>query len=294
MKPVKNKPAINLIVGADSLIGSGLLRDYLSTDNLTIGTSRRSISKRDKRVPLDLNSNISEWRPPGPVKTAYICAGVTSLTACNSDPNATARVNVSAVSELVRKLVDQGAFVVYISTNQVFDGTLPYCMPDMPFSPVTEYGRQKAETELNIRDLGDSVSIVRFTKILGPDYPLFSSWANALRAGKSVQPYSNMYMAPVPLAYAISALRIVGDKRISGTTQISGQTDISYAEAACIGSNVLKTDINLIKPVKVPRSGFSEAVLPFTTTLNTDRAISLFGAEPPDTIETVRAAFQTL
>lgn len=294
MNTIKIKPAINLIIGADGLIGKGLLTDYSNTNELAIGTSRRSDQYEKNRILLDLNSNISDWEISMPVKTAYICAGVTNLEACNSNPNATARVNVSAISELVRKLVKHGAFVIYLSSNQVFDGSGSYYMPEAPFSPVTEYGRQKAETERNIREMGDSVAIVRFTKILGPEYPLFLSWVKTLRAGKPVHPFSDMHMAPVHLSSAISILRLIGDRHISGIVQVSGHCDISYAEAAYIGSEILEIDPDLIQPVKASQSGYSSAVIPNNTTLNIDRIKSVLGVEPPDSRRTIKTVFQSL
>ena len=78
-------------------------------------------------------------------------------------------------------------------------------MPEEPLSPITEYGRQKAEVERRISKLGSSVSIVRFTKILGQVYPLFSSWLKTLQENKPIHPFSDMYMAPVDLVEPVEA-----------------------------------------------------------------------------------------
>ncbi len=50
-------------------------------------------------------------------------------------------------SLLIKRLVAVGIFVVFISSNAVFDGTIPFVRADQPVNPKTAYGRQKAAAE---------------------------------------------------------------------------------------------------------------------------------------------------
>jgi dTDP-4-dehydrorhamnose reductase len=256
-----------------------------------VGTTRRQEALDESHVYLDLSEDVTEWRCPWPVSVVVLCAAETKLDACRRDPVGTARVNVEAVSVLVKNLVAQGAFVIYLSSNRVFDGSVPHCKPDAPISPVTEYGRQKAETERLISQWGVSVAIVRFTKILGAATPLFCAWGRALKNGDRIHPPSDIYMSPVPLTCAVSVLRLVGDLRLPGILQVSGSCDVSYADAARFGARLLKADSSLVQPVEVSTSGSLLEPEPAYTALNIDRLKATLGIVPPDVEWTIEKTF---
>ena len=289
--PMEDARPVTLIVGSDSLIGGALMAHLQRTGERVVGTTRRREAVDESRLYLDLSKDVEGWQCPWPVAVAVVCAGVTKLDTCRRNPVVTARVNVLGVSALVKNLVARGAFVIYLSSNQVFDGSVPYRPPDHPVSPVTEYGRQKAEAERQISQWGDSVAIVRFTKVLGPTIPLFSEWSEALRKGEIIQPFSDMYMAPVPLSCAVSVLRFVADLRLPGILQVSGNRDVSYAEAAHLGARILGVDTSLVQPVEASQSGRYTGLVPANTTLNIERLKSVLGIEPPDVQLTVEMAF---
>jgi len=279
-----------LIVGGDSLIGSALVEHLQRTNVPVIETTRRREAVSEANLYLDLSQDVEDWQCPWPIDVAVVCAGITKLHSCKSNPVETARVNVQGVCTLVKNLVAQNTFVIYLSSNQVFDGSAPYRMPDDPISPMTEYGRQKAETDRQISQWGDSISIVRFTKVLGPKDALFSQWTEALRKGEAIRPFSDMFMAPVPLSCAVSVLKLIMDIRLPGITQVSGGQDISYEKAARYGAKKLQVDSSLIQPISAFQYGNFDFI-PNHTTLNFDRLKCVLGIEPPDVHWTIEMAF---
>jgi dTDP-4-dehydrorhamnose reductase len=280
-----------LVVGADSMVGGALIARLRQTGARVLGTTRRGENVSDKCLPLDLADDVRAWRPPQPVDVAMLCAGETRIQACKNNPTASAKVNVEGVSQLAQNLHREGTFVIYLSTNQVFDGSVPFRSPQEPTCPVTEYGRQKAEAERRLTDGGAAVVIVRFTKILGPRTPLFLTWADALRRGQSIQPYSDMTMAPVPLSSAVTVLLLVAERRLTGIFQVSGDKDISYEAAARIGAMAVGADQRLVQPVKVTQTNPDSEPVPLHTTLDTNILKSTFGVVPPGVQWTVETAF---
>jgi dTDP-4-dehydrorhamnose reductase len=247
----------------------------------------------DDCVYLDLTEDDGNWKSRFPISTATICAAITKAQACKDDPAYTAKVNVQGISSLIGNLVAAGAFVIFLSTNQVFDGERPFQLPNAPLSAVTEYGRQKAEVEHRLGQYGDSVAIVRFAKILGPHASLIPGWVQTLRAGKIIHPFTDMTMAPVPLSCAVTVLTLIGQLRLSGIIQVSGQEDITYAEAAHFGAEALGVDPQLIQPVKAAEQGAYTEPIPTYTTLNVDRLMETTGILPPSVHWTIRTAFAT-
>ena len=96
---------------------------------------------------LDLALPLDRWEPPTGTTAACIFAAIARVAACEADPKGSAHVNVTQTLALADRLLTRGIPVLYLSTNQVFDGTTPNVAPDASYSPVTEYGRQKVLAE---------------------------------------------------------------------------------------------------------------------------------------------------
>ncbi|RJR34094.1 MAG: NAD-dependent epimerase/dehydratase family protein [Deltaproteobacteria bacterium] len=283
--------AVTLIVGADSMIGQGLWSLLHCAGVRVAGTTRRPRPKEVPLVHLDLAKDLRNWRCPWPVAVAVICAGATRIDACQQDPEATALINVQGVITLIKCLVEEGVFVIYLSSNQVFDGSLPQRRPDEATCPITEYGRQKAEVERRLQDFGDQVAVMRLTKVLGPRPSLLTDWAQTLKEGRPIKAFADMGLAPIPLFCVVSALRLVADQRLPGILQISSQQDISYAEAAYYGAQVLGADRRLVQPVMASKSANYPYPVPTYSSLNSDRLRLALGITAPDVRQTLELAF---
>ena len=180
---------------------------------------------------LELTNSPECWSLPDSIGTAYLCAGITTHDACRQDPAGSRQVNVHRTVELARRLLAEGAFVVFPSTSLVFDGSTAYSDALRPVSPRTEYGRQKAEAERELLSL-PGTAVVRMSKVLGLDWPLGKKWRAALEGGLPIHPFSDMVMAPMSIDFAVDVLVKVGSAKAEGIHQISADHDIAYAEAA--------------------------------------------------------------
>jgi dTDP-4-dehydrorhamnose reductase len=273
------------------MVGNALITRLRQTGACVLGTTRQRENVGEKCIHLDLADDLRQWRPPQPVDVAILCAGETRLQNCKNDPAQTAKINVDGISQLAKNLQRAGAFVIYLSTNQVFDGSVPFRSPRDSRCPVTEYGRQKAEAERRIGEGGVACAIVRFTKILGPQNSLFATWADALRRGQRIQAYSDMMLAPVPLFCVVDILLLIAGRRLAGIFHVSGARDISYETAARIGAGALGADPRLVQPVKAAQNGFDSEPVPLHTKLDMDSLKSVFGIAPPDVLWTIETAF---
>jgi dTDP-4-dehydrorhamnose reductase len=284
-------PGAILIVGRDSLIGRSLLLRLREAGQTVIGTTRRPESSSPPDMMLDLAGDPASWQCPESVNVAVLCAGVTKIAGCRANPEDSARINVDALVALAERLASRGTFVVYLSTNHVFDGTRPFVRADDPISPATEYGRQKAEAEGRIRALDRLAAIVRFTKVLGSGDPLFSQWSVALKNSQVIHPFSDMFMAPVPVACAVTVLCLVALTRQPGIWQVSGDRDISYAEAARLGAASLRVSDALVQPIPMAQAISGAGQPPRNTTLDIERIRTELGIEPPRVTWSVSKAF---
>lgn len=287
----RNQKPFTLVVGADSVIGGSLLESLQRSGQPVIGTTRRKETVNQLRPYLDLSEESLNWTDPRQVETAILCAGTTSLEDCRTDPAGSKRINVESTCMLAEQLISQGAFVIFLSSSLVFDGSTPHPSITEPVSPVTEYGSQKAEAERRINQISDSTAIVRFTKILGPKIPLFESWVQTLKNEEVIHPFKDMYFAPVPLFTAVSVLELVCQHRLSGILQVSGERDVSYADSAHVAACLLNVDSGLVQPIKASESGKDLEDVGVFSALNVDRLKSTLGIQPPLISWTLESAF---
>ena len=262
--------------GSDGQIGRAL-RTALPQAG---GTSRRRPAAAGQ-VFFDLAADPADWVLPADISTAYVCAAWTSLEACRRDPRASAHINVTRTVELAGRLAAQGAFVVFLSTNLVYDGALPYRpAADRP-CPQTEYGRQKAEAERRLLALGPAAAIVRLTKVIPPGWPLFQRWRTAWSSGQPIQPLSDLVLAPLSLPFVVQALSMIGARRLGGFFQLSGERDLSYADAAQLLARRRGVPPRLIQPVTAAEAGLALEAQPVHTTLADTRVRQELNLTPP-------------
>lgn len=215
----------SLVIGADAVIGAALYAMLKAGKHDVIGTSRGS----GFDLALDLADSKS-WPALPPADVAYICAAVSKLDDCEKNPEAAHRVNVEGTSALIERLQARGTFCVFLSSNHVFDGTKPQRAPDDAPCPVNEYGRQKAATERAAQAAG--AAILRLTKVIVKGDPRIRSWYAALKEGKEVSAFDDIFLAPVTLGNALAAMLDIGAAHAPGIYQISGSEDFSYFDLA--------------------------------------------------------------
>ncbi|MBI4575104.1 MAG: sugar nucleotide-binding protein [Planctomycetes bacterium] len=270
-----------LVAGADGLLGGALVEAWTRAGARVLGTSRRAPRGVDGRPRLDLAEEGCEGRLPGPVGLAYLCAAVTDLAACERDPAGTGRVNVDATVRLARVLASQGAFVVFPSTNLVFDGTVPHRRVSDPSCPALEYGRQKARVESALQDLGTSAAVLRLGKVVGPRTEPFASWVRALRRGEPVEAFVDKVCAPLALDDAIGVLRALGERRMAGTYQATAAADLRYDEAASSLARRVGAPVDRVRPVRGAERGVAEALRPAHTALDPGALAAVLGWSRP-------------
>lgn len=87
-----------------------------------------------------------------------------------ADEATSRRLNVDATEALARWTASRpGAYLAYVSSDYVFDGTSPPYQPDTPVHPVNAYGRSKADGEVVVRDHASGQSGILRVPILYGD-----------------------------------------------------------------------------------------------------------------------------
>ncbi len=270
-----------LVVGGDGLVGAGLTRHLTALGVEVVATTRR----RDGPLFLDVAAAADSLPALPRVDAAVLCAGVARLADCDRDPAGSRRVNVDGIVGIAAALVGQGAYVLHLSSDKVFDGQISQRRRDEPVCPLTRYGEQKVAAEAGILALAGDVGVLRLSKVLAPSLPLLNDWATALRAGTQVAPFTDMYLAPISLDLVCTLITHLLRARAVGIYQCSGAADHSYVDLATCLARHLSADPDFIAPC---RSGLDPTALSPNTTLDMSVEVERFGIGQPAFDDVIR------
>jgi dTDP-4-dehydrorhamnose reductase len=142
-----------LVTGAQGQVGRCLLASA-PTGVTTIGLTRAQLDVGDADA---VNRALEQHRP----SVIINAAAYTAVDRAETEVEAARRVNGQGPRHLARAAGAQGARLLHISTDFVFDGRagVPYA-PDAPTAPLGVYGLTKLEGEQAVRELLPQASVV--------------------------------------------------------------------------------------------------------------------------------------
>jgi dTDP-4-dehydrorhamnose reductase len=274
-----------LLVGGDSEIGAAT-KAFLAGQRHPVAATTRRVDRASADRPwLDLAAPLDAWEPPAGTRSACIFAAIARLAACAADPVGTAHVNVTQTLTLIERLFARGIHVLFLSTNQVFDGSIPHAPADAPASPISEYGRQKVRVEAALREhirLGAPAAILRLSKVVSRGMPLIADWITGLSAGREIRAFNDMTLAPVPTEMVSAAVGALLQDQVTGIYQLTGPRDVSYAEVGRFVAGHLDADPALVREISALEAGLPNGATPRHTTLDSSALRERYGLDVPD------------
>ena len=269
--------AIHLVIGANGGIGRPLMQ-RLSRNSEAIGTSRSAVRLGSGLVHLDLGDSRT-WSIRCRPTRAWFLAAVTSQKICREQPDLAYRINVEQTRLLTDRLLMQGMFVVFPSTNLVLPGIAVDERSDTPRQPQSAYAQLKTLVEEHLEGAGRQAAIVRLSKVLTPTTPLICDWIEALRLGRPVRAFNDLVISPISMRYAVEALAVIGESGEGGVWQISGSEELSYAAVAKHIAVALGRDPSLVQAVASTEVGIGLDARPKHARLDASRFQRRFGIE---------------
>ncbi|HMG40630.1 MAG TPA: dTDP-4-dehydrorhamnose reductase [Acidimicrobiales bacterium] len=155
----------------------------------------------------------------------------TAVDACESDPDRAYRVNALGtrwVADAARRV---GAYLSYVSTDYVFDGTkaTPYVEWDAT-NPQSVYGRSKLGGEHEVLAHAPGASIVRTSWVCGEHGHNMVKTVLALADRPELAFVDDQRGCPTFTADLAVALRRLAASRIGGTFHVTNQGAVSWYE----------------------------------------------------------------
>ncbi|MDA0737972.1 MAG: SDR family oxidoreductase [Nitrospirae bacterium] len=196
-------------------------------------------------------------------------------TACSNQSQDNLHSILPAAHNLVRAAVTINARFIHISTDLVFDGAHgPYTEEATP-SPLSEYGKAKAESEDIVLTHDPKALVVRPSLIYGID-PIDHQTRWLLHGIDEQQPvtlFTDEFRSPIWVNTLCLALLELANHSVTGILHLAGDQDINRWEFGLAMLTMLKrsTPPNVV-PSTIQESGL---VRPHNLTLDTSKAQSL-------------------
>jgi dTDP-4-dehydrorhamnose reductase len=286
-----------LLIGGDTEIGAATCRALTAAGRPVAATTRRPERVTADRPLLDLARPLDDWQPPAGTRSACVFAAIARLAACAGDPAGSAHINVTQTLAVIERLLVRDIHVVFLSTNQVFDGKTPNVAPEARTCPMSEYGRQKARTEAVMGEYmarGAPVAILRLAKVASPGMALIKEWVDALTSGKPIHAFHDMTMAPTPTGLVMAAIEALMADRAQGIYQLTGPRDVIYSEIGRFLAGRLGADPRLVTESSARDAGLPEGANPPHTTLDSSRLRHRYGLEVPDAWDVIKTLDERL
>jgi len=175
------------------------------------------------------------------------CAAFTNVDGAQSQSPLAHRVNGEAVGRLGQLARETGTWVLHVSTDFVFDGTLdrPYREGDPPH-PINEYGKSKLAGEVLLQESGCARCIVRLEWTYGRHGRSFiTKLVERARTTKALDVVSDQVGSPTATAEAAQAFCALVDRRVEGLFHFASAGYVSRYDMAAFVFDHLGLEVQL-------------------------------------------------
>lgn len=242
------------IIGASGYIGSHLLKKYREVFPDCIGTGFSQV--KQGLTPFDLchpDIDALKLKETGH-EAVLIASAKPNIGWCESHPEASYALNVKGTLELVEQLDKQSIPVIFYSTDYVFNGEEGQYTDRSPTSPVTEYGRQKAEVERELPNITNNYTILRLSKIYGTawkDNTLIDGLAADLINGKTLTVATDQFFSPTHVDDVVAMTLFSQEKGLTGLYNLCNSRPYSRYQIARLLVDALGVSASLLKTVSL-------------------------------------------
>ena len=254
-----------LVTGAGGQFGSVLLRELVDRDPSALGLISPSgpapFVGETVRVDLTDRDALAEVVRGARPAVIIHAAALTNVSAAFEDPALATQMNVDTTVRLAELAGEVGARFVFVSTDLVFDGTrAPYGEGAAP-SPLSIYGRTKAEAERLVLQFTGAL-IVRPPLMYGlpaaPRETTFVNQLSAIRDGNALRLFEDEFRTPIALIDAARSIIHAAQSDHVGVLHVAGPERLSRLEMGRLAAHALgRSDRNII-PTRQREMQFAE------------------------------------
>lgn len=283
------------MTGMGGVLGLGASAHAPQAIHVIAGQNRPPAWPVTPAVRVDLAARGELARIMGELRPGVVihAACVSRAADCEQQPQHADLVNVQAVEELLASAILADSFVVYVSTEQVFDGYAERYFEDSPVSPRTVYGSTKAAAERRVLEFGGAV--VRLPLLLGGTagpgrMGADTAVVQAAQSGKPMSLFTDEIRTPVHVDFVAPMLWKIARQRHRGIFHLAGAQAVSRFELGQRACEAAGVEANFSACLAAEFDGPPRSL---RLELDCQRAVNELGWEPPDLRQSLARTFAT-
>jgi dTDP-4-dehydrorhamnose reductase len=274
-----------LITGASGLLGTKLCQIALKEDHEVYAAYSQHKPSYGTPVELNILDAEAERQALNKIKPDAVvhAAALTDVDKCELEKGLAWKTNVEATANLARLCEEHDAFLVYVSTDYVFNGEKGmYRETDIPV-PINHYGLTKLKGEEVVQALSN-YCIARGSVIYG-SIPAagktnFALWLlEKIQKKEEVKIVTDQWNSPTLNVSMAEMIMEILEKRTKGIFHLAGATRLSRYEFAGHLAETFNLNSKYIVPIQ-SRQFKSVAKRPRDSSLNIKKAEQTLTSKP--------------
>jgi dTDP-4-dehydrorhamnose reductase len=246
-----------LVTGAKGMLGTDVVEALAGDHKVTA----QDIDDFDIR---DLSATTQAIRKASPEAIIHVAA-FTDVEACEERSEFARQSNGDGTLNVALGAKAVGAFVVYMSTDYVFDGAkrVPYLEADEP-SPINAYGASKLAGERYLAETTPDHLIVRTSWLFGPNGRNFiDTIMSKARSGARLKVVNDQRGCPTYTGHLAAGIKAALERGLRGILHMTNSGDTTWYDLAryALALAGVKSDIEPVPgsayPTRAKRPAYS-------------------------------------
>ena len=245
-----------LVTGSAGLIGNQLVHDLEKSGEIVYScyNNMKPVYGIPTKLNLlnleDIHKIFKKFQPDVVIHSAAL----TDVEKCEVDPQLANSLNVKATEVIAKEVEKISSYLMYISTDYIFDGKTGLYEETDSTNPLNNYGKTKLLGEKFIENETSKWSIIRTSTPFGvhPFKKTFPVWVyENLKINKKINILEDQFTSPTYVPNLSKMILEITSRSLEGFFHLSGSTKISRFEFAKMIATKLNLDLSLLNPVKI-------------------------------------------
>jgi dTDP-4-dehydrorhamnose reductase len=267
-----------LVTGASGLLGTKLCKIALNKNHEVYSAYTTHQPLYGKPIKFDVSDQNAAKKIFRKIKPEAVvhAAALTNVDKCEIEKKLAWKINVKGTENTAKLCKKYDAFLIYVSTDYIFDGERGmYKETDKP-APINFYGLTKLKGEEKVRNWTNTYCIARTSVIYGSILATgkinFALWLlNKLKNNEKVKIVTDQWNTPTLNTNLANMILEIIEEKITGIYHLAGATRINRYEFAKLIAKNFNLDMELITPALSNKFQWI-AKRPKDSSLNTHKA----------------------
>jgi dTDP-4-dehydrorhamnose reductase len=267
-----------LVTGASGLLGTRICQLATKQNYEVYSAHSEHMPQSGTPIKLDLTDNTALKQLFDKTKPDVVVhsAALTDVDRCEKEKDLAWKINVESTSNIAQLCHKHRCFIVYVSTDYVFNGEKGNYKETDQTAPINNYGLTKLAGEEEIKQSRVEYCIARASVIYG-SIPAagkvnFALWLiEKLGKKEETRTAADQWNSPTLNTNLAEMILEIVEKRITGTFHLAGATRLSRHEFAQKIAETFNLDENLLRPTSSEMMPWM-ANRPRDTSLNVEKA----------------------